>query len=270
MKTAEPAAGTTHDVDQFQVIVSGDGRWAACVIPRRCPSRPRKPTARYSGRQGTGRAHERRAGRGSAQFGRKSASSSRGHRAPAVQSSQDRVPGFVGDVSLQAIHDSKDPQGTVRLLPAHETHATTIAPDTSGTGGHTVLVRGSYADGKNSAPSHRLRGAGERQVREDAGPEGVALSAQLPPQRCACRAAGLRCRRLRPGVCVLCAFVYDEAEEMPDEGVARASGGRLRRRGAAGIVGRGKETSRWSRSKQSKPHREGRRLRIYGGDARRG
>ena len=127
-------------------------------------------------------------------------------------------------VSVQEVPEIKDDRGlfvnTLTMAPG----AQTVAPAPSaGAGQYVVVVKGSLLhDGKERrALTVAFVGPDEDAFRIHAGPDGLeALVLNFP--RVAPRAADGAARRaegFKKWQCVLCAFSYDEALGIPDEGI---------------------------------------------------
>ncbi len=138
------------------------------------------------------------------------------------------LPEFAGEaaVNLHAFTTLRDERGlaaySLRLAPG----ATTATPDASGSNGQFIIVaRGSvrYQKRERGATSVCFIRPDEGSFQLEAGPAGadvLVLNFPRPDggaRRVAEKSGG---QVLRVWQCQLCAFVYDEAEGMPDEGVA--------------------------------------------------
>jgi rubredoxin len=220
-----------HEVDQFQVIVSGDGTMGKHPVRPYTVHFARAHTPYgpiTAGDNGlawlTIRARRDTDG---AQFlpEKRDQLEQVAGRNPWQLSKDPVFPDFHEDVALQAVPDIQDDRGLAAYSLRLKPNATTASPDPSGTGGqYLIVVRGSLMrDGKEQRPltigyvapedgRFELK-AGSQGLdvivlnfpRHDAPVEAVARPA----------AAGFKTWR-----CVLCAFVYDEAKGMPEEGVA--------------------------------------------------
>ncbi|MPZ45439.1 MAG: hypothetical protein GEV05_19020 [Betaproteobacteria bacterium] len=104
-------------------------------------------------------------------------------------------------------------------------NATTQAPDPTGTGGqYLVVLRGSlHGDGKEQrALTIGYVAPDEGRLQLTAGEEGLdALILHFPRHDAPIQAApAVADRALKTWRCLLCSFVYNEAEGLPDEGIA--------------------------------------------------
>jgi rubredoxin len=220
-----------HDVDQFQVIVQGDGTLGRhAVRPYSVHfARAHTPygpiTAGASGiawltirarRDADGaqflpekRAQlERAASRKPWQISRE---------APFVESSD--------GVSLQSVPDVVDERGLAAYALRMKPHAKTLAPDPAATGGqYLVVLRGSVIrDGREQgALAIGYVAPSDGRLALQAGNEGLdALVLHFPRHDAPIASTQAASERgFRTWRCLLCSFVYDEAQGLPDEGIA--------------------------------------------------
>lgn len=132
-----------------------------------------------------------------------------------------------GDVSLKPFTDIKDDRGLGAFSLSLAPNAKTVTPDPSYTGGqHIIVTKGSlaYNGRKYQAVTVAFVKPHEGAWEIVAGPEGLEALILNYPRREAAAAANDAKLAKAPGQrvwqCALCAFVYDEAKGMPDEGVA--------------------------------------------------
>ena len=220
-----------HDVDQFQVIVSGDGtlgkhavRYGSVHFAR--AHTPYGPIT--AGDKGLAwlTIRARRDAEGAQFLPEKREELEQVIGRNPWQISQD--PEFLvsdDDVALRPVPDVKDDRGLAAYSLRMKPHAKTLAPDASGTGGqYLVILRGSLelAGKEQRALTVSYIAPNEARFELVAGDDGLdALVLNFPrhdvPAEVAEAKAG---RELRTWRCALCAFVYDEAKGMPEEGVA--------------------------------------------------
>lgn len=220
-----------HDVDQFQVIVSGDGTLGKHAVRYGSVhfSRAHTPYGPITaGDKGLAwlTIRARRDAEG-AQFlpeKREQLEQATG-RTPWQISQDPEFLEFAGDVALRAVPDVNDDRGLAAYSLRMKPHARTLAPDPSGTGGqYLIVLRGSLKhDGKEQRAltvSHIA--ADEAPFEITAGEDGLdALVLNFPRHDIRIQSAEARAgRELKTWRCALCAFVYDEAKGMPEEGVA--------------------------------------------------
>ncbi len=132
-----------------------------------------------------------------------------------------------GDVSLKPFSQIKDERGLAAYSLSMQAGATATLPDPSQTGGqHIIVTKGSLSyigrEYKGLAVAFVKPHEGAWQIA--AGAEGLEAIVLNYPRREAAPAANdaviARSPQHRVWQCLLCAFVYDEAKGMPDEGVA--------------------------------------------------
>ncbi len=139
------------------------------------------------------------------------------------------VPDFTrtGDVSVKSFSQIKDDRGLAAYSLSLAPNAKTAAPDPSASGGqHIIVTKGSlaYQGREYKAVTIAFVKPHEGAMQLVAGPEGVEAIVLNYPRREAPAAANdavvAKSPQHRVWQCALCAFVYDEAKGMPDEGVA--------------------------------------------------
>jgi rubredoxin len=221
-----------HDVDQFQVIVSGGGTLGRHALPRHTvhfarahtPYGPIVPT-----QEGLGFL-TLRARRAAGQFivpDKIDLLTSVADRRP-WQVSEAPVFGSSGEICVRPLSSIRDEHGLAASSMRLKPNAKTTAPDPSGGAGQYLIVTaGSLVHGgrdhhaitlvfvkPDEAPFQLVAGAQGLDVlalnfpRENAATQTVAT----PPVR-----GGAQ---FRVWQCLLCAFSYDESLGMPDEGIA--------------------------------------------------
>ena len=220
-----------HDVDQFQVIVSGNGTLGKHPVQFGSVhfARAHTPYGPITGGDNgvawlTIRA--RRDAEGAQFLPEKREQLQQAPGRNPWQISQDpEFLDFDGDVALRAMPDVKDDRGLAVYCLRMKPNARTQMPDASGTGGqYLVVLRGSLKrDGKEQrAITIGYIAPDEDRLALTAGDEGLdALVLNFPRHDApvdspvAARPGGA----FKTWRCALCAFVYDEAKGMPDEGV---------------------------------------------------
>ena len=220
-----------HDVDQFQVIMQGSGTlgkhevhpYSVHFARAHTPYGP--ITAGASGIAWlTIRA--RRDAQG-AQFlpeKREQLEQAVG-RKPWQLSREALFPDAAEAVCLRAVPDIRDERGLAAYSLRMKPHATTQAPDPAQTGGqYLVVLKGSlHRDGKEQrALTIGYVSPDEGPLRLTAGAHGLdALILHFPRHDAPIQAAHTDSdRALKTWRCLLCAFVYEEAQGLPDEGIA--------------------------------------------------
>lgn len=131
-----------------------------------------------------------------------------------------------GAVSLQPFEHVKDDRGLAAYAMTMQPNAATTAPDVAGTNGQYIIV----TDGSIIHEGRPHAGLtiifvkpNEPAFPLQAGPEGMeALILNFPRTAASAQAMSARsdAPRLRVWQCELCAFAYDEAKGMPEEGIA--------------------------------------------------
>jgi rubredoxin len=220
-----------HDVDQFQVIVQGGGTLGKhAVRPYTVhfarAHTPYGPIA--AGESGIAwlTIRARRDAEGAQFLPEKRAQLEQAVGRKPWQISRDALfPDSDEDVCLRAVQDMADDRGLAAYSLRMKPNATTQAPDPAGTGGqYLVVLRGSLHDKgrEQRALAIGYVAPGEGRFRFTAGGEGLdALILHFPRHDAPIQAAqAVAERTLKTWRCLLCSFVYDEAEGLPDEGIA--------------------------------------------------
>jgi rubredoxin len=219
-----------HDVDQFQVIVSGGGTLGKHAVRPYTVHFARAHTPYgpiTAGDQGIAwlTIRARRDAEGAQFLPEQREKLERAAGRNPWQISQDpEFLDFAGDVALRALPDVKDERGLAAYSLRMKPKATTRTPDPSATGGqYLVVLRGSLErDGKEQRPiTIGYVAPHESSLQLTAGAAGLdALVLNFPrhdaPIATAEAPANASFKTWR---CALCAFVYDEAKGMPEEGV---------------------------------------------------
>ena len=129
-------------------------------------------------------------------------------------------------VSLQPFQEIKDERGLGAFALCLQPGRSTTAPAVSGTNGQYIIVTrgGVVHEGKhNAALTIIFVKPNEEPFKLEAGPEGAeALILNFPRTEIAARFMPPKTdvARFRVWQCDLCAFAYDEAKGMPEEGIA--------------------------------------------------
>lgn len=140
------------------------------------------------------------------------------------------APDFGGDepVNLRPFSQIKDERGLAAFALQMQPGVSVVAPDPAGSGGQFIVVlEGSLRHAGREYPGTSVAfvGADEAPWELVAGGQGLkALVLNFSRQSEALPAAEKAAKGSVPGNrlwrCMLCAFVYDEAQGMPDEGIA--------------------------------------------------
>ena len=218
-----------HEVDQFQVIVSGGGVIGKHPLSLNAVhfSRAHTPYGPLTGaEQGVGFLTLRAHWDPGAQYLDKDKEKLKAvpNRKPWQVT---EAPKFEGnaDVNIHTFSDIKDERGlaaySLKLAPGAET----AGPDASkGNGQYIIVTKGSlnYQGKEYKAISIGFTKPDEGYFPIVAGPEGVEALVLNFPRTEAAKAfvpAAAKPKEYRVWQCLLCAFSYDEAKGMPDEGV---------------------------------------------------
>jgi rubredoxin len=227
-----------HTVDQFQVIVEGKGKLGRHDYVAYCVhfSRAYTPHGPLVSDPSTGFIHfglrphydlsPQRLPQGRDQLkqmpDRRPWQITRPVIFPTLQSGTEAA-----NVMLQAVPDIKDEQGLAAYTLRMKPNAKTYAPDPShGDGQYVVVVKGSllHNDKEHKAPALVFVYPKEGSFQIHAGSGGLeALVLNFPgPQTRAARAATSvqATTGFKTWQCTLCAFVYDEAAGLLEEGIA--------------------------------------------------
>lgn len=131
------------------------------------------------------------------------------------------------DAALHAFNELQDEEGLASYSMSVAANARALAPDPADSNGqYLIIVRGSlHYEGKEyKALSVAFVKPQEGQFELVAGAEGLDVLVLHFPRAIAQAAATPKQARKEPGTrvwqCMLCAFVYDEAQGMPHDGVA--------------------------------------------------
>lgn len=222
-----------HDHDQYQVIVSGDGVLGKHQLQANAVhfSRRHTPYGPLVFGQGMGfltlRAHQD----GGAQYiddpenmaKLKSVESRKPWQAT-------ELPKFDPATAGSALHtfgEIRDDEGLASFSMSVAPNAKALAPDPAHSNGqYLIIVRGSlhYQGKEYKALSVAFVKPQEGRFELVAGAEGLDVLVLHFPKAVAGAAAAPQALRGAPGTrvwqCMLCAFVYDEAKGLPDEGIA--------------------------------------------------
>ena len=218
-----------HEVDQFQVIVSGGGVIGKHPLSLNAVhfSRAHTPYGPLTGaEQGVGFLTLRAHWDPGAQYLDKDKEKLKAvpNRKPWQVT---EAPKFEGnaDVNIHTFSDIKDERGlaaySLKLAPGAET----AGPDASkGNGQYIIVTKGSlnYQGKEYKAISIGFTKPDEGYFPIVAGPEGVEALVLNFPRTEAAKAfvpSAAKPKEYRVWQCLLCAFSYDEAKGMPDEGV---------------------------------------------------
>jgi rubredoxin len=131
-----------------------------------------------------------------------------------------------GDVTVRPFAQIKDDRGLAAYVLSLAPHATVTAPDPSHSGGqHIIVTKGglAYQGREYKALSIAFVKPHEGAWQFVAGPEGLEALVLNYPRRqtvAANDAAPTKTPQHRVWQCLLCAFTYDEAKGMPEEGIA--------------------------------------------------
>jgi len=219
-----------HDVDQFQVIVSGGGTLGRHAVRPYTVHFARAHTPYgpiTAGDDGLAwlTIRARRDAEGAQFLPEKREELARSLGRNPWQISQDPLfLDFDGDVALRPVPGVADERGLGAYSLRVKPNATAQAPDPSGTGGqYLVVLRGSMKrDGKEQrAITIGYVAPDERCLELRSGDEGLdALVLNFPRHDAPIETIGARADSgFKTWRCTLCAFVYDEAKGMPEEGV---------------------------------------------------
>lgn len=220
-----------HDVDQFQVITSGGGTLGKHAVKPYAVHFSRALTPYgpiQAGDEGIAwlTIRARRDAEG-AQFipDKREKLAQAGPRTPWQVSEIAEFVDPAGDVSLNPLPGIRDERGLGAFALRMKPNAKTTLPDPSATGGqYLVVLSGSIERGGRTQRSLAIGyvAPDEPSLEVQAGPDGLdALVLNFPRHDApiadvATRAAsGFKTWR-----CTLCAFVYDEARGLPEEGIA--------------------------------------------------
>ena len=221
-----------HDVDQFQVIVSGSGAIGRHSLPHHTVHFARAHTPYgpiVPNQEGLGFL-TLRARRAAGQF-------IVPDKIDMLRSVPDRRPWQIteeanfdgsGDVAMHTFSRIRDSNGLAAYSLKLRPHTTATAPDPSvGDGQYLIITRGSLMhDGRDhQAITMVFVKPDEPPFQLVAGAQGLEALAlnfprQIPSAQTTVTPSVAGSAKFRVWQCMLCAFTYDEAKGMPDEGVA--------------------------------------------------
>lgn len=223
-----------HDNDQYQVVVSGGGLMGKHELQVNAVHFSRRHTP-YGpivfGEQQLGfltlRAHKDGGAQYIADPEKRARLMALDNRKPFQATEVPKFEPTTPDAALHTFSELKDEEGlaSFSLSVAPNTHA--IAPDPANSNGqYLIVVRGSlhYEGREYKALSVAFVKPQEGPLDLLAGAEGLDVLVLHFPRAIAQAVAAPQAAKGAPGTrtwqCMLCAFVYDEAKGMPDEGVA--------------------------------------------------
>jgi len=225
-----------HDYDQYQVIVSGDGLMGKHQLTVNAVhySRAHTPYGPILFGEGMGfltlRAHKD----GGAQYlddpEKREKLDKINNRHPFQVTEAPKFEAVTSGTALHAFNEIKDEQGLSSYSMSVAPNTKGVAPDPADTNGqYLIIVRGSliYQGKEYKALTVAFVKPEEGRLELAAGAEGLdVLVLHFPRVGASVQAAPAKPQvaKSAPGTrvwqCMLCAFVYDEAKGMPDEGVA--------------------------------------------------
>lgn len=224
-----------HDHDQYQVVVSGGGVLGKHELPVNGVhfSRAQTPYGPIVfGEQQLGfltlRAHRD----GGAQYlddpEKRAKLSAIENRQPFQATEAPKFKAITSGAALHAFNEIRDEQGLASYSLSLAPNANALAPDPADTNGqYLIVVRGSlkYAGKEYKALSVAFVKPEEGCLELVAGEQGLdVLVLHFPRTEAHAAKAVPHAARGAPGTrvwqCTLCAFIYDEAKGLPDEGIA--------------------------------------------------
>lgn len=222
-----------HDHDQYQVIVGGDGLMGKHAVLANAVhfSRAHTPYGPIVFGEGMGFLTLRAVKDGGAQYidepEKRSKLETIDNRRPFQVTEGPKFEAVNSGAALHAFGDIRDEQGLGSYSMSVAPHAKALAPDPSDSNGqYLIIVRGSllYAGKEYKALSVAFVQPQEGRMELAAGAEGLDVLVLNFPRSVAQTAAAPQAAKSAPGTrvwqCALCAFVYDEAKGLPDEGIA--------------------------------------------------
>lgn len=225
-----------HDYDQYQVIVSGDGLMGKHQLTVNAVhySRAHTPYGPILFGEGMGFLTLRAVKDGGAQYlddpEKRSKLDAINNRHPFQVTEAPKFEAVKAGASLHTFNVIKDEQGLSSHSMSVAPNARGMAPDPADTNGqYLIVVSGSliYQGREYKALTVAFVKPEEGRLELTAGAEGLdVLVLNFPRSGAAVKAkpAAPQTAKNVPGTrvwqCMLCAFVYDEAKGMPDEGVA--------------------------------------------------
>lgn len=222
-----------HDYDQYQVIVSGDGLMGKHPLTVNAVhySRAHTPYGPIVFGQGMGfltlRAHKD----GGAQYlddpEKRAKLDTINNRHPFQVTEAPKFEAVTSGASLHAFGEIRDEQGLGSFSMSVAPNAKAMAPDVAGTSGqYLIVVRGSLLHGGKEYRALSVAFVQPQEGRMElvAGAEGLDVLVLNFPRAAAQAQPAAKPVSQVPGTrvwqCMLCAFVYDEAKGLPDEGIA--------------------------------------------------
>lgn len=225
-----------HDYDQYQVIVSGDGLMGKHQLTVNAVhySRAHTPYGPILFGEGMGFLTLRAVKDGGAQYlddpEKRSKLDAINNRHPFQVTEAPKFEAVKAGASLHTFNVIKDEQGLSSHSMSVAPNARAMAPDPADTNGqYLIVVRGSllYQGREYKALTVAFVKPEEGRLELTAGAEGLdVLVLNFPRSGAVVQAKPAMPQTAKnvPGTrvwqCMLCAFVYDEAKGMPDEGVA--------------------------------------------------
>lgn len=222
-----------HDHDQYQVIVGSDGLMGKHRVTANAVhfSRAHTPYGPIVFGEGMGfltlRAHRD----GGAQYiddpEKRSKLEAINNRHPFQVTEAPEFPAVASGATVHAFSEINDEQGLASYSISVAPHARALAPDPADSNGqYLIVVRGSleYGGREYRALSVAFVQPQEGRFELVAGEQGLDVLVLHFPRTVAQAATAPQVARGAPGTriwqCMLCAFVYDEAKGLPDEGIA--------------------------------------------------
>lgn len=221
-----------HDHDQYQVIVSGDGVLGKHQLQVNAVhfSRRHTPYGPIVFGQGMGfltlRAHQDAGAQYLDDPEKMAKLKSLEKRKPWQATELPKFDAATAGAALHAFEEIRDDEGLASFSMSVAPNAKALAPDPAQSNGqYLIIVRGSlrYGGKEYKALSVAFIKPQEGRFELVAGAEGLDVLVLHFPKAVAEAAVAPQALRGAPGTrvwqCMLCAFVYDEAKGMPDEGI---------------------------------------------------
>lgn len=222
-----------HDHDQYQVIVSGDGVLGKHQLQVNAVhfSRRHTPYGPIVFGQGMGfltlRAHQDAGAQYIDEPEKLAKLKSVDQRKPWQATEMPKFHATTGSAALHTFNEIRDDEGLASFSMSVAPNAKALAPDPADSNGqYLIVVRGSlhYEGREYKALSVVFIKPQEGPFELVAGAEGLDVLVLHFPRAIAEAAVAPQAAKGVPGTrvwqCMLCAFVYDEAKGMPDEGIA--------------------------------------------------
>ncbi len=224
-----------HDHDQYQVIVSGGGVLGKHELQVNAVHFSRRHTPYgpivFGGQQLgflTLRAHKDAGAQYLDDPGKRTKLTTLENRKPWQATEAPTFKTVTSGAALHAFNTIRGEDGLASYALRVAPHDSTLAPDPADTNGqYLIIVRGSllYSDREYRALSVAFVKPQESRLTLTAGAEGLdALVLHFPRDVVQAADALPRVAKSAPGTrvwqCMLCAFVYAEAQGLPDEGIA--------------------------------------------------